>query len=47
MDLNTNIISIEEARKKLGKTGIKMTDKQIELLKNNLYALIGQILDNN
>lgn len=47
VDLFINMISIEQARKKLGKTGTKMNDKQIELFKNNLYALIGQILDNN
>lgn len=41
------MISIKLAREKLGESGKNMTDQEIEKLLNNLYALIGMIIDNN
>ena len=41
------MITIEKARKILGETGKEMADKEIEKLRNQLYSLINQILDNN
>ncbi len=41
------MLSIEECREKLGKIGKEMADSEIEKLRNQLYALIDQLLDNN
>ncbi len=41
------MLSIEEYREKLGETGKNMSDEEVETQKNNLYALISRILDNN
>jgi len=41
------MLTVKQAKVLLGKTGKLMTDKEIEKLLNNLYALIGKIIDNN
>ncbi len=39
------MISIEESRKALGKLGKKLSDKEIENLRNSLYQIISDLLD--
>lgn len=41
------MIDLKEARKLLGKTAGKMTDQDVEKLRNGLYTLINQIVDNH
>lgn len=41
------MLTVQECRIKLGDTGKNMNDKEIEKLRNNLYSLINQIIDNN
>jgi len=45
--LNDDMITIEQAKKILGKTGKKLTDKEIEKLYYGLNSIINQIIDNN
>lgn len=40
------MISIKESRKVLGGLGKKLSDKEIENLRNSLYSIISDILDN-
>jgi len=42
-----DMLKVQEARKILGKTGEKMADDEIEKLRNSLYSLASQLLDNN
>lgn len=42
-----SMLTIKQARVILGKTGKFLSDKEIEKLLNNLYALIGRVIDNN
>ena len=39
------MISIEESRKILGKLGKKLSDEQVEKLRNDLYRMVSIILD--
>jgi len=39
------MLSIEESRKHLGSLSAKLTDKEVENLRNSLYQTIGNILD--
>lgn len=41
------MISVQQSKKLLGKTGEKMIDKEIEKIRNILYSVISQIIDNN
>lgn len=39
------MISIEQSREILGKLGDKLSDKEIENLRNGFYEIINKILD--
>lgn len=41
------MLSTEECRVKLGQTSQQMSDSEVEKLRNELYALISQLLDNH
>ncbi len=41
------MITTENARKILGHTGLTLNDDEIVKLKNRLYSLISQIVDNS
>ena len=41
------MLTIEECKHILSTTGTSMTDEEIEKLRNQLYALVSQLLDNH
>ena len=41
------MLTVDQARKILGKTAENMTDEEIEKLKSQLYQLVSQVVDNN
>lgn len=41
------MLNTETAKKLLGQTGEKLTNKQIDNLSKQLYTIISQLLDNN
>lgn len=41
------MLDLKEVRKLLGKTAVKMSDQDVEKLRNGLYTLISQIVDNH
>ena len=41
------MISIKNVRQILGESGESMADSELEKLRNLLYQLIGQLIDNN